>query len=88
VNVSGLPVSVPEVAVTLLLLVPTVGPKTHELNAAMPNAFVTTVLPLGDEIEPLPDATAKTTLTPDTGLVPSVTSTEGAVATAVPTVAV
>jgi hypothetical protein len=76
------------VAVTVLLLVPAALPSTHELRLAMPLAFVTTVAPLGDEIEPLPVATAKVTLTPATGFVPSVTSTDGAVATAVATVAV
>src|SRR5256885_16714226 len=54
----------------------------------MPELFVTTVAPLGDEIVPPPVATAKVTLTPETGFVPSVTRTEGAVATAVATVAV
>jgi hypothetical protein len=86
VKVSGLLVSDPDVAVIVLL--PAAVPKTHELNAAMPEAFVTTVLPLDDEIEPPPLATAKVTLTPETGFVPSVTSTDGAVDTAVPVVAV
>src|ERR1043166_7821944 len=72
----------------VLLFVPAVVPSTHEPRAAMPLAFVTTVVPLGEEIAPPPVATANTTLTPATGLVPSVTSTDGAVATAAPTAAV
>jgi hypothetical protein len=87
VKVSGLLVNDPDAAVIELL--PAVVPSTHELSAAIPEAFVTTVLPLGDEIEPPPVATANTTLTPDFGLPPaSVTSTEGAVATAIPAVVI
>jgi hypothetical protein len=87
VKVSGLPASTPDVAVSVLL--PAVVPSTHELKAAMPDAFVTTVLPVGDEIEPPPVATANATLTPATGLLlPSRTKTDGAVATALPAVAV
>jgi hypothetical protein len=87
VNVSGLLVSVPEVAVIVLL--PAVVPSTHELNAAIPEALVTTVLPLGEEIVPPPVATAKTTLTPDFGFpLPSTMSTDGAIATALPATAV
>jgi hypothetical protein len=89
VNVTGLPVRTPDVAVTVLLFVPAVAPSCHELNAAMPAPFVTTVLPLGELIEPPPLATANVTLTPDTGLLfASVTNTVGAVGTAVPTAAV
>src|SRR5438067_7050732 len=55
----------------------------------MPDAFVVTVLPLGDEIDPPPPVTAKTTATPATGLLPaSRTNTDGAVDTALPAVAV
>jgi hypothetical protein len=87
VNVSGLPAKTPDVAVSVLE--PAVVPSTHELKAAMPDAFETTVLPLGDEIEPPPVATANTTLTPDTGLLlASRTKTDGAVATALPAIAV
>ena len=84
---TGLPPSPVAVAETVLL--PAVVPSTHELNAAIPELFVVTILPLGELIEPPPVATANVTLTPDTGLLfPSFTSTEGAVPTAVPTVAV
>src|SRR5256885_10443399 len=70
------------VAVTVLLFVPVVVPKTHELSAAMPELFVTTVEPLGDDIFPPPASTARITLTPWTGFVPSVTRTDGAGVTA------
>ena len=89
VKVSGLPVRPPDVAVTVLLLVPAVVPSTHELSAATPELLVTTVAPLGELMDPPPEATANVTLTPDLGLLlASVTNTEGAVVTAVPTAAV
>jgi hypothetical protein len=86
VNVTGLPPSPPEVAVKVF--VPAVVPNTHEFSAAIPDEFVTTEAPVGDEIEPPPAVTANTTVTPATGFVPSVTSTDGAVATAAPATAV
>src|SRR5436190_5029959 len=83
---SGPPLTV---ALSVLLLVPAVVPSVHELSAAMPEAPVTTVAPVGEEIEPAPAVTAKTTLTPETGLeFASRTTTLGATAVAVLTVAI
>src|SRR2546430_936907 len=82
VNVTEVPFSGPPLTVAVILLDPANGPSVHVLSEAMPEASVTTVLPLGEEIEPPPVATAKTMLTPDTALFPaSFTITDGAVAT-------
>src|SRR5579859_285041 len=89
VNVTAVPLSGPPLTVAVIVFDPADGPSVHELNAAIPELFVTTVLPLGDDTAPPPVATAHTMLTPDTGLFPaSFTMTDGAVATAVATVAV
>jgi hypothetical protein len=85
VNVTGLPVRPLEVAVSVL--VPAVVPSVHDVTAAMPLPFVVTGV-VGVTVPP-PDATAKVTATPATGLLNwSRTITEGGVTTAVPTVAV
>src|SRR5439155_7946909 len=84
VKVTGLPVSVPEVAVSVFG--PAVVPSVHEVTAAIPLAPVVTGV-VG-VTEPPPDATANVTLTPPTGLpCASRTITEGATGTAVPAVA-
>ncbi len=85
VKVTGLPVSEPEVAVKVLLLVPAVGPSVQSPTVAMPDTSVATVA--GPLIEPPPPVTAKVTITPCTELTPSVTLTEGRVPTAVPAIA-
>jgi hypothetical protein len=85
VNVTGLPLSVPDVAVRVF--VPAVGPKVQLVTAATPLAFVVTAV-VGLTVPP-PEATAKVTGTPATGLLnASRTITPGGVATAVPAVAV
>ena len=84
VKVTGEPESEPEVAVRVLL--PAVVPKVHAGEVAIPEAFVVTVP--ADASDPPPLATAKVTLAPEIGLPEtSATSTDGAVVTAVPTVA-
>jgi hypothetical protein len=84
VNVTGLPVRDPEVAVSVL--VPAVVPSVQLVTAAIPLLFVVTAV-VGTTVPP-PDATANVTLVPATGLLKaSRTRTAGGVATAVPTVA-
>src|SRR5213596_4121905 len=84
VNVTGLPVSVPEVAVSVFG--PAVVPSVHEVTAAIPSAPVVTGV-VG-VTEPPPDATANVTATPATGFpFASCTITDGPTATAVPAVA-
>jgi hypothetical protein len=84
VKVTGEPVSPDTVAVRVFD--PAVVPRVHEVTAAMPEEFVDTVV-VGRR-DPPPDATAKVTAVPDTGLPPeSVTMTDGAVETADPAVA-
>jgi hypothetical protein len=84
VNVTGLPESVPEVAVSVF--VPAVVPSVQLVTVAMPSLPVRTAV-VGATVPP-PDATAKVTLVPATGLLKaSCTITAGRVATAVPTVA-
>ncbi len=71
--------------VAVSVFVPAVVPRVQLPTVAMPEESVVAELPV---IEPPPEATAKVTTTPDTGLLfASVTSTLGLVATAVPTVA-
>src|SRR5207248_2988758 len=80
VNVTGLPESVPDVAVSVLdpAVVESVQPPT----AAMPLASVACAAPV---TLPLPGPAAKLTDTPATGLLnASVTMTDGAIGTAVP----
>lgn len=85
VNVIGDPVKPDEVAVSVFA--PAVVPKVHAGDVAMPEALVVTVPE--EASEPPPDATANVTDVPWTALpCASVTSTEGAVVTADPTVAV
>src|SRR5712672_1417504 len=85
VKVRGLPVRPVLVAVRVLLLVPAVVPSFQEPTVAMPAALVVWEPPV---TEPPPDATAKVTETPATGLPNwSLTRTEGATATLVSTVA-
>jgi hypothetical protein len=85
VNVTGLPLSVPEVAVSAF--VPATVPRVQETAVAMPLAFVDTGV-VGFTVPP-PAVTAKVTGTPDTGLpFASLTITDGGVPTAVFTVAV
>src|SRR2546425_11729058 len=82
-NVVGLPVSVPDVAVSVLA--PAAVPSVQDVAAAIPSApVVTGVVGL---IVPPPDATANVTATPDTGVpLPSRRITDGAMGTAVPAV--
>jgi hypothetical protein len=63
VKVTGEPVSPAEVAVNVFD--PALAPKVHEPTVAIPEALVVVAAPV---IEPLPLATAKVTLTPETGL--------------------
>jgi hypothetical protein len=84
VKVTGEPVSPATVAVSVFA--PTVVPKVQAGLVAIPALSVTTAPEDANEPPPLP--TAKVTGTPLTALpCASVTTTEGAVATAVPTVA-
>ena len=83
VNVTGEPVRPLLVAVSVF--VPAVVPRVQLPTVAMPAEFVVAEPPV---TEPPPDATAKVTAIPETGLLfGSVTSTLGLVATAVPAVA-
>ena len=85
VKVTGDPVSDPLVAVNVF--VPAVVPNVQLVTVAIPLALVVTAV-VGLTVPP-PLATAKVTLTPLTGLLlASVTITLGAVATALPAVAV
>jgi len=85
VNVMGLPVS--PLAVAVRVLVPGADPRVQDETAATPLAIVATGV-VGFTVPP-PDATANVTATPATALPNgTVTSTAGAVGTAVPTVAV
>src|SRR5439155_191400 len=85
VNVTGLPVSVPDVAERVFG--PAVGPRVHDVTAAIPLAFVVTGV--AGVTEPPPDATANVTPTPATGFpFASRTTTEGFTGTVVPAVAV
>ena len=63
-KVIGLFVSVPDVAVIVLL--PAIGPSVQVLSVASPDASVVIVAPLGEETEPPPVATANVTLTQGT----------------------
>ncbi len=67
------------------VLGPTVVPRTQLPAAAMPLALEVAFPPVTD---PLPEATANTTETPEMGPLAPVTTTDGAVATAVPAAAV
>ena len=83
VKVSGDPVRPADVAVNVFA--PAVVPRVQEVTLAIPEEFVVAEPPSTD---PPPEATAKVTERPGTGLPPaSVTSTDGAVATALPAVA-
>src|SRR5439155_374251 len=84
VKVTGLPAS--PLAVAVSEFGPAVGPRVHEVTAAVPFAFVVTGV-VGLTVPP-PEATANVTLTPPTGF-PSAsrTITEGSTGTAVPAVA-
>lgn len=83
VNVTGEPVSEPLVAVRVFA--PAVGPKVQLPTVAMPLDPVVGVKPVA---WPPPEATAKVTLTPLTGLLyASLTMTLGRVVTAVLTAA-
>jgi hypothetical protein len=83
VKVTGEPES--PVAVADIVLAPAAAPSVHDPTDALPEAFVVVVR---DVPEPPPDATVKVTDVPDTALPPeSVTTTDGATATADPTVA-
>ena len=88
VKLTGLPVRPLAVAVTVLLLVPAVGPRVQLVAVAMPDELVVTVAgPAGTTVPP-PAVTAKVTCTPAIGFDPaSVTLTDGGALTAVPTVA-
>ena len=84
-NVTGLPVSDPEAAVTLF--VPAVGLRVHEVSAAIPSGPVLTGI-VGVTV-PLPAARVNVTATPATGFpFVSFTSTDGGELTAVPAGAV
>lgn len=83
-NVTGLPVR--PVAVAVKVLAPAVAPSVQEPTVAMPLALVIAAPPA---TLPPPDAAANVTLTPDTTLpFASLTITDGAIATALPAVAV
>src|SRR5437762_13813942 len=83
VKVTGLPVS--PLAVAVRVLVPGVVPSVHDVTAAMPLPFVATLVGLA---VPPPDVTAKATRSEERRVgKASRTSTDGGVATAVPTVA-
>src|SRR5205823_674716 len=83
VNVTGLPVSDPDVAVRVLL--PAVARSVQVPAVAMPLPFVVWLPPV---IVPFPGATANVTATPVTGFpFASFTITDGGVLTAVPAVA-
>src|SRR5205807_461489 len=83
VNVTGLPVSEPEVAVRVLL--PAVGLSVQLPTVATPLVLVVWVPPV---IVPFPGATANVTATPVTGFpFASLTITDGGALTAVPAVA-
>jgi hypothetical protein len=85
-NVTGLPVKPAEVACNVLLFVPAVVPSVQLVTVAMPLESVVAFPPA---TEPPPAVTANVTATPATGLLNwSRTSTDGAMATAVFTVAV
>jgi hypothetical protein len=92
VNVTGLPVSPATVAVSVFA--PLAGPTAHAFSAATPDPFVGTVSgptasPPPLSIRPAPPVTVNVTATPATALPPpSRTMIDGAVATAVLTVAV
>ena len=78
VKVTGEPGIPVDVAVNVLA--PALAPNVHEPTVATPEALVVLVAPV---IEPPPLATAKVTLTPETGLLSaSVMMTEGSVETA------
>jgi hypothetical protein len=84
VNVTGEPVKPADVAVSVFA--PAVVPNVHAGDVATPSEFVVTVA--GAPNDPPPLATANVTDTPDTTLpFASLTTTLGAVLTAVPTVA-
>jgi len=84
VKVTGLPESVPDVAVSVLL--PAVVPSVQLPTVAIPLASLIWVAPV---TLPLPGPGAKVTDTPETGLPnASVTSTDGAIKTALPAGAV
>ena len=63
-NVTGLPES--PVAVAVSVLGPAVGPRVHDVTAAIPSAPVATAV-VGFTVPP-PEPTAKVTATPPTGL--------------------
>jgi hypothetical protein len=88
VKVTGLPERPVAAAVTVLLLVPAVGPRVQLVRVATPEAFVLTAAGLAGVVDPPPAVRVKVTETPETGLPPaSVIRTEGGALTAVPTVA-
>ena len=73
------------VLVAVKVLAPALAPRVQLPTVAMPEALVVAERPVA---EPPPEATAKVTLTPATGLpLASVTRTLGAMPTAAPTVA-
>src|SRR5437588_9365661 len=81
VNVTGLPAS--PVAVAVTVLGPAVGPRIHDVAAAIPSVPVVTGV-VGVTV-PLPGLAAKVTATPETGLpLASRTITDGGGVTAVP----
>ena len=82
-KVTGEPDNPVDVAVRVF--VPALVPKVHDATVAIPAALVVAAAPV---IEPLPLATAKVTLTPETGLLlASLMMTEESTETVVATVA-
>src|SRR5207249_4083832 len=78
VKVTGLPVSPETLAVSVLLLVPAVGPSVQAVRVAMPEALVFTTAGLAGVDVPPPAVTVNVTATAGTGFPPgSVTFTEG-----------
>jgi hypothetical protein len=87
VNVTGLPLGTAAAAVTLLLFVPAVVPRVQLVSVATPFTPVATVAGLAGTMVPPPAVTVKVTFNPLTGFpLTSVTRTDGAAATAAPTV--
>jgi hypothetical protein len=86
VKVTGFPLTSDAAMPAVSVLAPTVGPRFQRPTLALPSTPVTGLAPV---IEPPPDVTVKVTSTPASGVPPaSRTTTVGAVATAVPAVAV
>ena len=88
VKLTGLPLRPATTAVTVLLLLPAWVPSVQVVSVATPLALVETTAGLAGLMLPPPAVTVNVTSTPLTGFPPpSLTITDGAALTAVPTVA-